>query len=123
MVERALNWITAAVAAWKAIITVLVFAAACGAGYTKMHYDAKGAVLRDIVQNKRLDNLEKGQDLTHKEIVQALEKLRLARVEVHKADNAATDDYRKEMRDRMREQEKATSAIQATLEQIEKRLE
>lgn len=123
MVEKATAWVNAAIAAWKIIIGILIFAVACGAGYTKLHLDANAAILRDDVQNRRLDKLEEGQDLTHKEIVQALEKLRVAREEVHKVETESTNEYRKEMRERMRDQEKATSGIQATLEQIEKRLE
>ncbi len=126
MVGRAIDWISAISTIWKmvigAFVAIAVASAFVGGAYALMKAEVKASQMRDDAMEGRIDNLETNKDATYLEWVKTEEKLRIAREAVRATEAAATNEYRKEMRDRMRVQENDTSSMKATLEQIDKRI-
>lgn len=126
MVSNAIEWINAAATIWKlvagGIVALTITSAGVGIAYAVIKAESRASQVQYNALEGRVDNIETHKDTTYLEWVKAEEKLRIARETVRAAETAATNEYRKEMRDRMRVQENDTSSMKATLEQIDKRI-
>lgn len=126
MVSKAINWINALATIWKVLAAIIIFVASAGASvgaaYAMWKAEATSLHATDHAIEGRVDKLEANDDAQYEERVKSAEKERLARERLHAVESESTNEYRKEMRDRMRVQESVTSGIQATLEQIDKRI-
>ena len=137
MVSKAFDWINTLATVWKVLFGVIVGVAIASASvataYAVLKADNKAlkdniqavgaaSLARDDALEGRTDNLEKHKDQNYEDIVIRDEKLRLAREKIHAAEALLTNEYRKEMRDRMRQQENDTSGMKAMLEQMDKRI-
>ncbi len=133
MVSTAIKWLNTSTTIWANLAygaTLLVMvtlayskidARQTAASVDRDAIKAASAVAKDAMEG-RIDNLEKDRDQTYGEIVKLLETLRIAREKVHETEKKNTDEYRKEMRERMRVSESTTNTIQAILERLEKRV-